>query len=825
MKKLKKLIQLMVLPAVAFFAGSCGDDDPVAFDDGYREAASQTEWKGNDVDMDDLDLLVDLAVKAEDIRLEFAKLMSNGWQGDLFSGTGDYSDPEPVMNVISALLANSDKYEAALAKLEQSGILTPTTVTRSPFSDIFTIFTTSRDAAKEEQDKVQEVLLKMGAYGNEDAQNDLYNYLPDNIKSRATDANDFFRKLNKGELNDCMFKISHQWRDIGKLEADGHQHPYVDNYAELADEDGIPYLKTAAKVSGKIAVSAGTIYFTAIDKVAGGYGAKIIEMGNLLENKVKMIKMSNKMLEGKANFQEINKFIVEQILGDIQEELGNLIGDDAKITKELAGYLAEDFADYIKEQCTVDGGEDTDLAAKAKEFGNSLLDIVTDAGSTTKAVIIRDEETGKVQIGVPDEEGRVTIPTGVGKKTVTVIDEDGNRITKQVEATEGGVLVDAKKEKKPYVNPNPSTLTFGPDADTEWISVLSNCKYLKINNSSNDSWVKLELISNYTGFHVKVTAEKNTAFEERSTSFVIEGYNDKDAVVAKSTVKVKQQPAESGISVTPESLAFDANGGTKTVTFNMGEYEYFSFGIENKYKDWISLKWGEEKYTVDVTVKPNATGMTREGAFMLSGHNVKEPTMAQRDILKVTVTQSASDEVEIKVNLGSIRLWAEIYGTAPTYKDGQPIKQIIDWKPTHDMMKATMKNNVLHIEASREKSTSTTKLNEWLTFDVIGYDPDDLSKAIVTNFQYTIRDDYKNEDTRSITDATLEATNIRLSGVEKDYFEWNGTEAKGMTVTDFTYYRKFTSSFEELNEENTFSFSSNPNNFINIKIYPHTFAY
>ena len=217
--------------------------------------------------------------------------------------------------------------------------------------------------------------------------------------------------------------------------------------------------------------------------------------------------------------------------------------------------------------------------------------------------------------------------------------------------------------------------------------------------------------------------------------------------------------------------------------------------------------------------------MTREGAFMLSGHNVKEPTMAQRDILKVTVTQSASDEVEIKVNLGSIRLWAEIYGTAPTYKDGQPIKQIIDWKPTHDMMKATMKNNVLHIEASREKNTSTTKLNEWLTFDVIGYDPDDVSKAIVTNFQYTIRDDYKNEDTRRITDATLEATNIRLSGVEKDYFEWNGTEAQGMTVTDFTYYKKFTSSFEELNEENTFSFSSNPNNFINIKIYPHVFAY
>ena len=69
----------------------------------------------------------------------------------------------------------------------------------------------------------------MGAYGNEDAQNDLYNYLPDNIKSRATDAKDFFRKLNKGELNDCMFKISHQWRDIGKLEADGHQHPYVDS--------------------------------------------------------------------------------------------------------------------------------------------------------------------------------------------------------------------------------------------------------------------------------------------------------------------------------------------------------------------------------------------------------------------------------------------------------------------------------------------------------------------------------------------------------------------------------------------------------------------
>lgn len=820
---------MMVLPAVALFAGSCGDDDPVDTT-GFAENTNQTEWKDGSLQVDDLDLLVDLAVKAEDIRLEFAKLLSDGWQGDLFSGTGDHSDPDPVINVVCALLANSDKYEAALGKLEQSGVLTPTTVTRSPFSDIYKILTASRDVAKEEQEKVQDVLLQMGAFGNEDAQKDLYGYLPESIKNRATDAKDFFRKLNNGELNDCMLKISHQWRDIGKLEADGKQHPYVDNYAVLADEDGIPYLKTAAKVSGKIAVSAGTLYFTAIDKVAGGYGAKIMEMGNVLENKVKMIQMSNKMLEGKANFQEINKFIVEQILGEIQEELGNAIGDDNPITKELAGYLAEDFADYIKEQCTVDGGEDTDLAAKAKEFGNSLLDIVTDAGSKPKAVIIKDEETGKIQIGLPDEEGRVTIPTGVGKKTVTVVDEDGNRITKEVEATEGGVVVDAKKEKKPYVNPNPSTLSFGPDADTEWIAVLSNCKYLKLNKAGTESWLKLELITNYTGFHVKATTEKNTAFEARKTSFVIEGYNDKDVVAAKYTVKVTQEAGATGVSVTPESLAFDANGGTKSVIVKTDVYEYYSLGIENEYKDWISMKWGErdkENMTMQVvvTVKPNATGKEREGVIMIAGHNVENPTMEQRDIVRLNITQSASDEVEVKVNLGSVRLWAEIYGTSPTYKDGEPTKQIINWRPSHDMIKATLKNNVLHVEASREKNTGMTKLNEWLAFDVIGYDPDDVSKAIVTNFQYTIRDDYKNEDTRSITDATLEANNIRLSSVEKDYYEWEGKEANGMTVTDFSYYRKFTSSYEELNEENTFSYSSNSNNFINIKIYPYTFAY
>ena len=131
MRDMKRFFLWMLFPVLALFAGACGDDDPIDIPDGYEENVNQAEWRDNDIQMDDLDLLVDLAVKAENIRLEFAKMLSNGWQGDLFSGTGDHSDPEPVMNVISALLANSDKYEAALAKLEQSGILTPTTVSNA----------------------------------------------------------------------------------------------------------------------------------------------------------------------------------------------------------------------------------------------------------------------------------------------------------------------------------------------------------------------------------------------------------------------------------------------------------------------------------------------------------------------------------------------------------------------------------------------------------------------------------------------------------------------------------------------------------------------
>jgi hypothetical protein len=178
------------------------------------------------------------------------------------------------------------------------------------------------------------------------------------------------------------------------------------------------------------------VYFSAIDKVAGGYGAKILELGDALDNKLKAIKMGQKLLEGKVNLQDINTFIVGQITGDLTEALGDIVGDDKKLVKELTSIIAEGYADYIKEQCTA-SGEDLNLYEKAAEYGNSIINVTTQDGTIPQAVMITDPTTGKIQIGIPDENGKVTIPTGAGKKVITVIDQDGKHKTQEFDAVEG----------------------------------------------------------------------------------------------------------------------------------------------------------------------------------------------------------------------------------------------------------------------------------------------------------------------------------------------------------------------------------------------------
>lgn len=639
-----------------------GDDIIIDADSGkFVQVPDPDTWvKDDDIKMDDLDQLVDLAVKVERMRQEFVLMLSNGGEGDkLFCGVGPKTDVGPTIKLFTDMMLKQDEYEAALDRLDGTAILKQTS-TRGPIKDGKTIVTAAKTEAEREKEIVQDILNKNKVYGNANAQKQLYDFYceqePDYAKKiDAKDAEDFFKKLNNGELNGYMLNISHIWRDKGIMEAD-KPNSAVGDYAYEAFTGKAEYANSAYRVSSKIAVAAGDLYLTAIDKVAGGYGAKIMEFGDAIEKRITKLKALKKLYDRKLTMQEINTIIVKDLADDIKAAISDALGDDENIGTELVNMVTEEICDYLVEQCTVESGSDDsseeakkkqDEEAKAADL--AVLNIETDFTSQGKMILITDESTGKVNVATPTYDGHVTLVTTAGNKIITVIKNNGERLTRKVTVVEGTNTVIIKSEQKPYIDLNPSSFTLEDKAGSETAVVLTNCKYIKLRQTTKEDWCDVQLEINGSagrGFHVRVVAKANLDSKDRSGTFILEGYEEAkegSKPVVTKTFRFTQYaytPELTPIDVTPTSLNFDAQGGEKILTLNIKDYKYCGGYNDEGSDDWLSVTVNNNA-TITVKAKPNDTGAERKGTIYAFGTDEPNPkTLDQVAYKIIPVTQA-----------------------------------------------------------------------------------------------------------------------------------------------------------------------------------------
>ena len=647
-----------------------GDDIIIDADSGkFVQVPDPDTWvKDDDIKMDDLDQLVDLAVKVERMRQELVLMLSNGGEGDkLFCGVGPKTDVGPTIKLFTDMMLKQDDYEAALDRLDGTAILKQTS-TRGPIKDGKTIVTAAKTEAEREKEIVQDILNKNKVYGNANAQKQLYDFYceqePDYAKKiDAKDAEDFFKKLNNGELNGYMLNISHIWRDKGIMEAD-KPNSAVGDYAYEAFTGKAEYANSAYRVSSKIAVAAGDLYLTAIDKVAGGYGAKIMEFGDAIEKRITKLKALKKLYDRKLTMQEINTIIVKDLADDIKAAISDALGDDENIGTELVNMVTEEICDYLVEQCTVESGSDDsseeakkkqDEEAKAADL--AVLNIETDFTSQGKMILITDESTGKVNVATPTYDGHVTLVTTAGNKIITVIKNNGERLTRKVTVVEGTNTVIIKSEQKPYIDLNPSSFTLEDKAGSETAVVLTNCKYIKLRQTTKEDWCDVQLEINGSagrGFHVRVVAKANLDSKDRSGTFILEGYEEAkegSKPVVTKTFRFTQYaytPELTPIDVTPTSLTFDAQGGEKILTLNIKDYKYYG-GFNDEASDgWLSVVINDNK-TLTVKAKPNDTGAERYGTIYAYGTDEPNPKTLDQVAYKIIPVTQAVGGSEIKI--------------------------------------------------------------------------------------------------------------------------------------------------------------------------------
>ena len=643
-----------------------GNDIIIDADNGkFGEVPDPDTWvKDDDIKDSDLDLLVDLAVKVERMRQEFILMLSNGDEGNkLFCGVGPETDTDPTIKLFTDMMLKQDEYKAALDRLDGTKILTPTS-TRGWIKDGWLILTTGQTEAEAEKEKVQDILNKNNVYGNDNAQKQLYDFYceqePDYAKKiDAKNAKDFFNKLNNGELNSYMLNISHIWRDKGILEAD-KTNSAVGDYAYTAFTGKAEYANSAYRVSSKMAVAAGEIYFSAIDKVAGGYGAKIMELGDAIEKKITKLKLMKKVLEGKPDWQDINTYVVKSLADDIKAAISDALGDDDNIGTELVNMVTEEICDYIVEQCTVEGGDNDgseeakkkqDEEAKAADL--AVLNIETDFSSQGKMILITDESTHQVNVATPTYDGHVSIATTPGNKIITVFKNNGERLTRRVTVVAGTNTIIIKSQQKPYIDLNPSSFTLECKAGSETAVILTNCKYIKLRQTKKEDWCDVQLEINGSagrGFHVRVNAKANLDSKDRSGSFILEGYEeakeDSKPVVTK-TFRFTQYAYTSEltpIDVTPTSLNFDAKGGQQKVTLNLKGYKYCGVTFDDKFDSWLSATANSDA-TITVKVAANDTGAERTATIYAYGTDLTNPQSLDQVAFKaIPVTQAAGGD-------------------------------------------------------------------------------------------------------------------------------------------------------------------------------------
>ena len=212
-------------------------------------------------------------------------------------------------------------------------------------------------------------------------------------------------------------------------------------------------------------------------------------------------------------------------------------------------------------------------------------------------------------------------------RTGTVLVRQRLSTTKTVERTltvkqYGGLQLSASK------------VEFTPDGGEQTIDILTSYKPITINLGGADSWLSYDLDDR----RLVLTATPNSG-TNRTATVVVAAWNEK----AQGISTVKLTVTQKGIvdaSIEPESLQFQANGGTQRVNVTLGQGSSFiGVDVPKSSQDWILVETRDNYF--NVTAMPNTLTEERE-ALLRCGFRGKAPDGSDYPaVVLLRVTQAA----------------------------------------------------------------------------------------------------------------------------------------------------------------------------------------
>ena len=817
----------------ACIAASCSTENeldvPVQTGDVVTNYKKAVQYEKTQQFSSDLDAFATYAINMQALRMTWWIMLSNGFANDnAFCATSEDINgktgeicAEQGFQIIDEIVANADKYQDALDHLQYAGVLPDPTspATRGWVADGADFIMNCRNSQVVGRQSVMAVLRQGGWSTDNNKLKQLFDQLPDNLRSGYSDYSAFWRDFSHGELD---AKANQVFLNL-------YTYDHLD-FGETAKDMGLTPGANMAKVGAKLIESGMNLVIDACPiSTELGYGKDIYNTLN---------STSNLITEG-------------DVKGFIQTAMNNAINYGPQLYSFCNGGKWEGFdlfsADEWKEALSLEAlsliVNDALFSDTFKEaFNNGRHEnlipnmvTATDAnGEKILLVCMVDMKTGQMTIGFSvDKDGNVNFnPKTPGTKQITVVGRDGKHKHKTIIVPETGettVEVDLNDdsdetvlEENPadgYLKLDRKQMSFSPRSERLKTMIVSN--YLYYACSTKDDWITCSIPSDLNELTVRVTANDTTI--QRKGEVTVMATDSKGKVLKTVVLPVIQEGkevTETYIKASPSPLVFDAEGGKleSLVTYNGGTFTGIDY--DDELAGWITVDTKDAYngwYTLVVDAKANNTGQERSGMITLYSAYSQEalnnamngyvdPDMVVSTTL--LIKQQANKVVESKLKAKQIYISYYVntnHGRLHDEIKFQDISQIT----------TTQSGKGLHIVAT---ATGTTEYgmdyNQTVEIDLTGNSEDwgDITKMNLS---------VKTKDTTGGYAGRRREYNLNTGRIPffnyMNYLKstlWDGTEESGLKINSFNF------DLYTADDGNTaYSYEQNAENQVSVTIY------
>ena len=368
--------------------------------------------------------------------------------------------------------------------------------------------------------------------------------------------------------------------------------------------------------------------------------------------------------------------------------------------------------------------------------------------------------------------------------------------------------------QKAFPSVSPTSLTFEAEGGMQTLKCnYEGYKYSAcLIDEADTSWLSRTFVDGT----YEVTAEPNMTGKERSTTIRCYFANVKNSAESERIyvdVKVAQKANEAP-TVSPASLAYEAEGGMQTLQIKVQGWKYCGCIIDDEAKSWLSKNYvGGGLY--EVTAEPNTTSQVRTTTIRCYVANEKDAPDDKRIYMEVQVAQMAGKEQTAFDKYQFAYGYVEM--NIDTNIDGRNTMGRIDFEASDKFLTVSSNGKGLHFDINYKVNEKDYNETIQCQFDIDDFSLLESKKSKVTNLSWKV--DTNNKGGRSwagvwaaggdgwLVSQTQKIRFSTNSKIPEMDFEWgdDGTRSvnwyaysNDISPTECTYDRSSTTISEEV---------------------------